>query len=107
MENKDEIFLDNFTTRLTELRTNKNVSAREMSLAIGQSPGYINKIENHKMVPSLTGFISICEYLNVTPRDFFNYYETTASNNLDLFKTINHLPKEKRLHLELLIQDLE
>ena len=34
-----------FALRLATLRTKKNVSAREMSLAIGQNPGYINHIE--------------------------------------------------------------
>lgn len=35
-----------FCKRLVELRMNKGVSARDMSLSIGQSPGYINNIEN-------------------------------------------------------------
>ena len=37
-----------FADRLSELRTEKNVSAREMSLAIGQNASYINRIENRK-----------------------------------------------------------
>ena len=39
MEEKD------FALRLANLRTKKNVSAREMGLAIGQNQGYINHIE--------------------------------------------------------------
>ena len=35
-----------FSERLSTLRINKGVSARDMSLSIGQSPGYINNIEN-------------------------------------------------------------
>ena len=34
-----------FIRRLVELRMNKGVSAREMSLSIGQAPSYINNIE--------------------------------------------------------------
>lgn len=30
-----------FALRLATLRTKKNVSAREMSLSIGQNPGYL------------------------------------------------------------------
>ena len=37
---------NDFALRLATLRTKKNVSAREMSLSIGQSEGYINNIEN-------------------------------------------------------------
>ena len=37
---------DNFAERLTQLREDKQVSAREMSLALGQNCSYINRIEN-------------------------------------------------------------
>ena len=43
-----------------------------MSLALGQNPSYINRIENGKALPSMQGFFSICEYLQITPGDFFN-----------------------------------
>ena len=35
-----------FIERLVNLRMAKGVSARDMSLSIGQSAGYINNIEN-------------------------------------------------------------
>ena len=43
---------EDFAKRLTELRINKGVSARDMSLSIGQSAGYINNIENGVNLPS-------------------------------------------------------
>ena len=55
-----------FYARLTALRQAKGVSAREMSLALGQSEGYINAIENQKGFPSMEAFFYICEYLGVT-----------------------------------------
>jgi len=61
-----------FSHRLAALRTARNVSAREMSLAIGQNPSYINRIENGRALPSLQGFFYICEYLGVTPAEFFD-----------------------------------
>ena len=33
-----------FSLRLSKLREEKGVSARDMSLSMGQNPGYINKI---------------------------------------------------------------
>lgn len=60
-----------FPQRLAKLRLHKNVSAREMSLEIGQSSSYINSIENGKAFPSMQGFFYICEYLHVTPQEFF------------------------------------
>ena len=37
-------YLDFFSQRLSELRTQKGVSARDMSLSLGQCESYINKI---------------------------------------------------------------
>lgn len=61
-----------FSKRLSELRAVKNVSAREMSLALGQNPSYINRIENGLALPSMQCFFYICEYLGVTPSEFFD-----------------------------------
>ena len=43
-----------------------------MSLAIGQNSSYINRIENGQALPSMQGFFYICEYLNITPKEFFD-----------------------------------
>ncbi len=61
-----------FVKRLTELRLIKNESARNMSLAIGQNKNYINQIENGKTFPAMQTFFYICEYLGVTPKEFFD-----------------------------------
>ena len=66
------MYEDLFYKRLAELRANKGVSARDMSLSIGQNASYINNIENGKALPSMTGFFYICEYLNITPGEFFD-----------------------------------
>ena len=58
--------------RITELRKQKGVSARDMSLSLGQANNYINNIENKKALPSMQAFFSICDYLGVTPREFFD-----------------------------------
>lgn len=61
-----------FRDRLRFLRNEKNISAREMSLALGQNESYINKIETGKCSTSISSFFNICEYLKITPADFFN-----------------------------------
>lgn len=48
-----------FSRRLAQLRAQKGVSAREMSLAIGQNSSYINRIENQRAFPSMQGFFYI------------------------------------------------
>lgn len=63
---KDTKYEKWFPQRLTQLRTQRSVSARDISLSIGQNAGYINSIENGK------NFFYICEYLHITPKDFFD-----------------------------------
>ena len=77
-----------FCERLAQLRIKKGVSARDMSLSLGQSPGYINNIENRKNMPSMAAFFKICEYLKITPRDFF---DVEAANPLLLTGLIKEL----------------
>lgn len=61
-----------FRQRLSQLRSQKGVSARDMSLTLGQSESYINKIENGKAFPSMQIFFYICDYFGISPRDFFD-----------------------------------
>lgn len=81
------MFEDLLATRLAKLRIEKGVSAREMSLGIGQNCSYINRIENRKSMPSMQCFLYICEYLGVTPAEFF------AEDN-DHPLLVNELAKE-------------
>ena len=68
----DLMYEDFFPTRLAQLRNKRGVSARDMSLSLGQSENYINMIENKKSYPSMTVFFYICEYLQMSPKDFFD-----------------------------------
>lgn len=63
---------DWFSSRLAELRNQRRLSARDLSLSLGQSAGYINKIENKKSLPSMEMFFYICHYLGLTPQEFFD-----------------------------------
>lgn len=61
-----------FIRRLIELRMNKGVSSQEMSYALGQNHAYINNIENGGGFPTMEKFFFICDYLGVTPQEFFD-----------------------------------
>ena len=58
--------------RITELRIKKDVSENKMSLELGYSKSYIQSISSGKSLPSMGEFISICDYLEVTTKDFFD-----------------------------------
>lgn len=82
-----------FSLRLAQLRTQKGISARDMSLSIGQNPGYINNIETGKSMPSLAGFFYICEYLGITPNEFFdlgNQYPQKLNYIANNLKSLNN-----------------
>ena len=70
-------------------------SAREMSLALGQNPSYINRIENGKALPSMQGFFSICEYLKITPAEFFNDEVEQPGEIRALVEKLQKLPQEQ------------
>lgn len=84
-----------FCKRLVELRMNKGVSARDMSLSIGQSPGYINNIENGVNFPSMTAFFFICDYLNITPKEFFDTETSAPTKEHELMEAIKGLNVEQ------------
>ena len=65
-------FIEFVSKRVVQLRNLKDVSARSMSLDIGQNVGYINSIETKKKMPSISGLFYICEYFGVQVKDFFD-----------------------------------
>lgn len=65
----DEEFI---AKRLTELRIKKDVSEYQMSLELGHSRSYIQSITSGRVLPSMKEFLAICEYLGVTPVQFFD-----------------------------------
>ena len=86
------MYEDFLPERLASLRTQKGVSARDMSLTLGQADNYINNIENRKMLPSMTAFFYICEYLKISPRDFFdedNAYPERLAGIIDVLKKLD------------------
>lgn len=97
---------DEFAARLIQLRGQMGVSARDMSLSIGQNPGYINNIETGKSLPSMTAFFYICEYLHVTPKDFFDTSSEQPTEIQHLIDNIKKLDKNQLLHISAIVKDL-
>ena len=48
-----KIYTQFIRERIAKLRTQENISARELGFRLGQSGGYINSIENGNSLPSL------------------------------------------------------
>ena len=99
-------YLEWFYQRVAELRMQKGVSARDMSLSLGQSESYINKIENRRTLPSMTGFFYICEYLDITPQEFFNVDASAPRKSRELLRELERLSPEQSEHVLQIIRDI-
>ncbi|MBQ3263388.1 MAG: helix-turn-helix transcriptional regulator [Oscillospiraceae bacterium] len=99
-------YLEWIPDRIAALRTQKGVSARDMSLSLGQSTSYINKIENRRALPSMTGFLYICEYFGITPREFFDPAEFAPEQGRALLSAFSRLSPSQADHILKLVYDL-
>ena len=95
-----------FAERLAQLRTAKGVSARDMSLSIGQSAGYINNIENKNNLPSMTAFFYICEYLGITPQEFFEFDSKYPQKLDEIIGDLKRLDEQQLSHISAIIRGL-
>lgn len=84
-----------FPQRLAHLRNKQGISARDMSLSLGQNPGYINTIENGKAFPTMTNFFYICEFLHISPRDFFDDDSKSPEKIKDLTEQLKLLDEQQ------------
>lgn len=99
----DEQFIQE---RIAQLRTKKGVSARDMSLTLGQSESYINTIENKKSLPSMTVFLYICEYFGVTPMEFFDGENKNPEKLKELIEDLKRLDDKALSHMAGLAKEL-
>ncbi|GHV43074.1 transcriptional regulator [Clostridia bacterium] len=90
--------------RIARLRIQKGDSARDMSLSLGQNDAYINKIENKKSLPSLTGLFYICEYLKISPKEFFDEGNENPAILNELIEELKPLDSETLAHILALVR---
>ena len=77
--------------KIALLRIKKGVSARNMSLSIGQNETYINSIEQGKTFPSIQGLIYICEYFGINLKDFFDVENNDPAIIVNIVKELKKL----------------
>ncbi len=103
----DDLYINKFARRLCELRQKKKVSARAMSLDLGQNHNYINNIESEKNYPSMRLFFYICEYLDIEPRAFFNFGGEEATQEEAFLEQFQKLDEKSREYIYHLMKDIE
>lgn len=92
--------------RYAVIRNAHNISARKLSLVLGQSSEYINQIENGKCLPSIEGLLNFCDYFHITIAEFFNEEFNYPVEYKEVIQELNKMDKlaiEKVLELLRLI----
>ncbi len=95
-----------FGLRLSRLRLKKGISARKMSSLIRQNDGYINTIETGKNYPSMEVFFNICDYLGVTPQEFFDFDSADPSKLNAIIKDMKKLNAQQLDTIATLVKNL-
>lgn len=92
--------------RIAQLRMQKNVSARDMSLALGQNNSYITQIELGRAQPSLQGLYYICEYFGLTPQQFFDMENAYPAELAEVMEDLKKLDKTSLDHIKGIVKGL-
>lgn len=87
--------------RITELRLRKGISEYKMSMDLGHSKSYIQSISSGKSLPSLSEFLYICEYFDISPKAFF---DTETRDPQLMEKTENELKQLNTNDLKLIYE---
>ena len=99
----DEKFI---AERLARLRTERGVSARNMSLTIGHTNNYISNIENGKSLPSIQGLFYICDFLKISFKDFFDDSSANPALLNEIIEELKPLSSKTLEHILGLIREL-
>ena len=100
------VYEDFVPGRLAKLRMQKGVSARDMSLSLGQANNYINNVENKKTLPSMQSFFYICEYLGVTPAEFFEDGNRYPGEYQEILADLKHLDQASLQNVKAIVKGL-
>jgi len=100
---KEKMTIKEIINRISFIRANANLSARELSLIIGKNPAYITQLETtSSFEPSLSTLLDILTVCNVSIEEFF-YHDIQQYKNdkklLDFFSTLSEKQKEAIIHL--------
>lgn len=92
--------------RITQLRLGKGISEYKLSYDLGHSRGYIYNISSGKTLPSMSEFLTICEYFDITPKDFFDTEKLSPQKSNELLREFGKLNSTQAEHILQVIRDL-
>lgn len=86
---------DALRQRVTELRLQAGISEYQLSLALGQSKGYIQQISSGKALPSMQRLFDLCEYFQISPAEFFDMENRDPHLTKELVNATHNLGEEE------------
>ncbi len=96
-----------FGLRLAKARETRGISARQMSLDIGQNKNYINSIETGRNYPSMNNYFDICNYLNIPPTHLLYADESaTFHERFEILELASGLSESCYQHILKVIRDM-
>lgn len=81
--------------RIEQLRTQKKISERKLSLDLGHSTSYVHAISTGRALPSLGEFLYICEYFKITPKDFFDNEKELSTAKQEIIRSLIDLQEDE------------
>ena len=78
--------------RITELRLQKDVPERKMSIELGHSTSYIHSIASGRALPSMPEFLYICDYLGAVSYTHLDVYKRQLQQRMLLRRESAALP---------------
>ena len=80
--------------RMMAILEEKNLSERQVSMDLGYSDSYMNKVKNGSIALTIDFLEEFCNELNVRPEEFFALPEAGTPNQYLLLQEIKELPEE-------------
>ena len=62
-----------FAKRFKQIRLKKGISQFETGKAISRTENHIKNIEKGVALPTLRNFFRLCDFFNITPKNFFDF----------------------------------
>lgn len=82
--------------RISQLRVDNHLSEYALSYAIGRSRGYITSISTGRILPSWSKFFALCDYLSLSPSEFFDPEREEDHVITEIVSELKNLTKEQQ-----------
>ena len=92
---------------IKEIRINKGIPQKALADALSVDNAVISNIENGHNLPSMAVFFYICDYLGVTPCEFFEVENNDPATLSPIFEQIKKLKPEQVEVLQAMLNQMK